>query len=183
VLPAYDRFKSPRRNARCHKILTHQFVDCDYSIWIDGCYRLLVPPEEMVERFLMDHDIAAFKHPHRDCAYDEARDCTEQKLDNPDVIKAQVEAYRLQGFPENFGMVETMVLLRRHSARVETFNNIWWSELCRHSVRDQISFSIAARRAGVRIKQMPNEWEVVNGSTIRAGLVEVKSHLNFDCEP
>src|SRR5258707_7873600 len=55
---AYDQFKSSRRNARIVKLLIHQFVDADYSIWIDGNQLLHRPPEELIERFLADHDVA-----------------------------------------------------------------------------------------------------------------------------
>lgn len=33
------------------------------------------------------------------------------------------------------------VLLVRHNAATRRFNKAWWGELCRHSLRDQLSFN------------------------------------------
>ena len=42
--PAYDRFRSARRNSRAPKILSHQFCDTEYSIWLDGNLALRIDP-------------------------------------------------------------------------------------------------------------------------------------------
>jgi hypothetical protein len=151
-LPAYDRFLSPRRNARIHKILAHQFVDAGYSLWMDGNVALRVPPMRLVEAWLGDCDIATFRHRTRGCTYEEAAACREKGLDDPAVIEDQMGAYRASGLEPGAGLPETSVILRRHSRRVELFNNCWWSELCRHSVRDQLGFMHAARRSGVSVR-------------------------------
>ena len=66
IRKAYSHFKDPRRNSRAPKILSHQFIQDEFSIYIDGNMSLMKPPEELVERYLKDHDIAIFKHPKRD---------------------------------------------------------------------------------------------------------------------
>lgn len=184
VRPAYSHFKSPRRNARIVKLLIHQFADADFSIWIDGNQRLHKPPEELVERFLGDYDLAAFKHPLRDCLYGEAEDCAMKKLDDPGVIEEQARKYKGRGFPPNVGQIESMVVLRRHTALVEQFNNAWWSELCRHSVRDQISFSFAAQRTRIRVNYIPeNQYEWIDGRFLRGRFLERVEHLTPQPEP
>jgi len=52
--PAYDRFRSARRNSRAPKILSHQFCDTEYSIWLDGNVALRVDPVRLVEIWLAD---------------------------------------------------------------------------------------------------------------------------------
>lgn len=142
---------SPRRNARMHKILAHRFVDAPYSVWMDANVALKVPAWRLVDEYLRDADLAVFQHRTRSCTYDEAARCRELGLDAPDIIDAQVRRYRAEGFPSGLGLPETSVLVRRHTPRVREFNELWWRELRRHSVRDQISFMVAATRAGLSV--------------------------------
>jgi hypothetical protein len=53
----------------------------------------------------------------------------------------QYERYRAQGFPDNSGIIpEGGVIARRHHhPRVRAAMEQWWSELLKHSARDQIS--------------------------------------------
>lgn len=148
--PAYDRFHSLRRNSRVHKILAHQYIDAEYSIWIDGNISLRIPAAELISRWLADVDLAVFKHHARDCLYAEAAVCAERGLDSRDLISAQVLKYREEKIRPEQGLGECCVVLRRHTAAVERFNNFWWSEYSRFSVRDQISFMYAVTRSGVR---------------------------------
>lgn len=178
IHPAYDRFKSPRRNSRVPKILAHQFADTEYSIWIDGNTRLLVPPEELVKRYLDGYDFAVFKHPLRNCAYDEAIVCAERGLDDKTVIRDQVVKYEKEGFAKNKGLAECMVLMRRHTPKVEAFNNYWWSEYSRHSVRDQISFMYAVDKAGLRVNFIDEQYRNENGRWLRGDMTELFPHLS-----
>lgn len=149
---AYDRFISPRRNSRFPKIQPHQAVDTDYSLWIDGNVQLIVPAKTIIDDWLSDVDIALCKHHARDCIYDEAAICAQYKLDNPSFIIEQTKKYQREGYGTHRGMGECTVIARKHTAKVEAFNNYWWSEHCRHSVRDQISFMYAADKAGIKVK-------------------------------
>lgn len=155
---AYDRFKDPRRNSRIQKILAHQYVGTYYSIYIDGNIKLLKSPKELIEEHLKDHDLAVWKHPKRDCLYDEAIVCAKRGLDDPETIIEQAKMYEDSGFAKHKGLNECGVILRRHTRKVEEFNNAWWSEYCRHSCRDQISFMYAADKVGLRFKSIDDPW-------------------------
>ncbi len=151
VRAACDLFTDPRRNSRAPKILAHQYLpDYDYSLWIDGSIRLLASPLDLIANFLGDTDIALFRHSLRDCVYEEAAVCTELKLEDAGIIAAQMSRYRGVGHPAHGGLCENGVILRRHSARVEAFNNAWWAEFCRHACRDQLSINYVLGACGVR---------------------------------
>lgn len=147
----YDRFTSPRRNSRIHKILVHQYVDTEYSVWLDANIALRVPAQRLVDEYLKDYDFAVFRHPERDCLYDEAMISAVHYLDDPEVIIEQAKTYEDRFFAKKKGLAECNVIIRRHTPKVEAFNNAWWSEYCRHSVRDQISFMYAADKVGLRV--------------------------------
>lgn len=156
VRRACEIFSDPRRNARAHKILAHQYLpDYEYSLWIDGSIRLLAPVLDLIDRYLERCDIAIFPHAVRDCVYREAEICTELGLDDPAVILAQMTRYQQHGHPTGDGLNESGVILRRHSVCVERFNNDWWSELCRYSCRDQLSLNYVLRKHGISPELFP----------------------------
>ena len=188
VRPVYDRFKSDRRNSRIVKMLPHLYCDTEYSIWIDGSSRLLITPEEIVERFLKEHDIGLFKHPSRDCLYDEAIVCAKWKLDDPEVIIEQVKTYEDKGFAKHKGLCECGFIVRRHTPEVEAFNNAWWAEYCRYSCRDQISFMHAIDSVGIRINAIKIGWTTENlpdgkQRQFKGNVIEMMQHLTDRPEP
>lgn len=139
----------PRRSSRAIKILlpeTHR-----YSLWIDGSVALKTGRlDHLVDRYLSgDTPLAAFRHPSRTCAYQEASVCLSAKLDDPAVIRAQAASYRAAGMPENTGLAELTVVLRDHE-RSTKFSLAWWEEVRTRSCRDQISFPFVAWQTGFR---------------------------------
>lgn len=177
--PAYKRFIDPRRNSRAPKLLSHQYTGSEYSIWIDGNMSLLKPPEELIARYLQDHDMAVFKHPLRDCIYGEAMKCATAGLDDPEIIIEQVSTYEKAGYGKNKGLCECGFILRRHTSKVKEFNNAWWSEYTRHSVRDQISFMYAVDSVGIRVNMINEPWRLSrNGlKALRSDFIEMSPHI------
>ncbi len=140
----HNNFVYPVLNAKIYKILSHQYIDSDISIWIDGNITLLCSPEELVDKFLGDADIGVFKHPVRNCIYkeeEELKKVPKVKQQLP-IIRQQLEHYKASGYPDNNGLYENGVIVRRHSKIIEEFNNAWWAEICRWSYRDQLSFPV-----------------------------------------
>jgi SAM-dependent methyltransferase len=155
-LPRLD----PVRRARRVKILFHRVLqgdDFDYSIWVDGNVDIIgdlrpllsTPPE---------HPIVGFRHPFRDCLYQEGEACIQESRDDPGRIRRQLEGYRAAGYPEHQGLTETNVLIRRHGdPAVMAVMEAWWEEVARHSKRDQLSFCYVMWRAGMTYGTMGNE--------------------------
>ena len=135
-------FKDKRREARKFKILSHKYLkDFKYSIWLDGSYEILDDLNKFVKKWLGKNCIAVKKHPVRNCLYDEARICLKQKLDSRKLIVKQINKYFREGYPKNNGLVESSILIRKHTEDVKSFNERWWREVKKFSRRDQISFN------------------------------------------
>lgn len=176
-IDSYDRFKDNRRNSRIQKILAHQYINTRYSIYVDANIKLLITPEEIIEKYLKDADIAVFKHPNRDCLYDEATTCAVRDLDDPEIIIEQAVAYENSGYAKHKGLFECCIVIRRHTEKVEQLNNAWWAEYCRHSKRDQISFPYAVNKVGIRVNAIPAYFLPTNdGRYIRDGAFEIIPH-------
>jgi hypothetical protein len=127
---------------------------------MDANIKLLVPAERLIDEWMQEHDIAIFKHRIRNCIYEEAKLCADLKLDDPDLIYEQVQNYHALNYPRNMGLAEACVILRRNCTAIENFNNAWWSEYSRYSVRDQISLMVAARKTKISLNLItPTKFE------------------------
>jgi len=142
----------PRRAARYWK--TRGMPRAEYTIWMDGNIQMVVEPDVVVESWLVDNkaDVALFRHPVNDCIYREARQCWKKGKDDRQVIDEQMERYRRKGFPPHFGLGETCVVARRDTPAVRAFNDLWWREIEKGSVRDQLSFDYARWVMGTGIR-------------------------------
>lgn len=180
--PAYDRFKDPRRNSRIHKILPHRYSDADVTIWIDGRLRLLVSPEELVEKYLGDYDMAIYGHITRDCLYKEAMVCAKLRLDDPETIIEQAKYYEDHEFAKGKGLCEGGFIIRRNNERTNAFNEAWWADYCRFSRRDQLSIMPAIEKSGVNVNVLNVGYVQYPDGTARRedNYVEMFSHRHFE---
>lgn len=127
---------SPRRAARKAKTLPHHYTAlADIWIWVDANVRITTDPHDIIT----DSDFSTFKHPVRDCLYEEARICLALRKGKAGNIMRQVEFYREQKMPERYGLFETRVVLRRNTPKIRLLNEYWWANIEKYSVRDQIS--------------------------------------------
>jgi hypothetical protein len=141
----------PWRSIKILKLLPHRvFPNAECSLWIDGNFSVRCDLDELVSTYLRDADVAVHAHPDRDCAYDEALLCMALKRDVPGTMHAQMLRYAFEGFPRHAGLTANGVLLRRHTDAVRALNELWLREVEGGSRRDQLSFTYAAWRLGVR---------------------------------
>src|SRR6185503_6279775 len=96
-----------------------------------------------------------------------------------EIIIEQATTYENAGFGKNKGLCECGFILRRHTTKVKEFNNNWFGEYTRHSVRDQISFPVAVDNTGIRVNVIELPWHLsFDGLTaIRKNVVEMKPHI------
>jgi hypothetical protein len=156
--PSRVKFPNLTLAARWHKMMSHKlFPDCEVSLWVDGCVEIIGKDtvEQMAEKYLIDADVALFKHQARTCIYDEAWECIKKKRGNRDLIYQQIYQYTQDGYLPNQGLAETPVILRRHSEAVKALNEAWWRELSTYSSRDQISFNYLVHKMGIKVRYFP----------------------------
>jgi len=155
------------RKARQLKILPHVFLDefkCDYSIWIDGNITITGNVFDLINLY-GDCGISGFKHPLRNCIYQEAEACIKRDKDDPVIIKKQMDIYKENGFPKDYGLYETNVLIRKHSDKdVIRLMNVWWEEIKKYSKRDQLSFTYVIWRENFNMNSMADDNARANNS-------------------
>lgn len=111
--------------------------------------RLLVPLEELIDKYLGEHDIAFFKHPLRDCIYEEAEVCRQLLLDDVFIMEFQMNKYKKMGYPEHNGLIDGSIILRRHTKKIAELNTEWQRQCTSGSRRDQLSFNFVAWKLGI----------------------------------
>ena len=133
-------FHDPKKQANMYMALSHKYIDADISLYMAGNIILRdMNLKKIAKDLLKNKDIAIYKHPKRNCIYKEAASISNKE--DPKIMKIQMDKYRELGYPENNGLVETGMIIRRHTPEVIAFNNAWFAELCLYSKRSQLSFN------------------------------------------
>ena len=147
-----------RRNAKVFKILPQMFLnEYDVTIYHDGGHFCDMHPKDIVNMYLPnDSDfLAVFKHRWNNCIYKEAQDILKEKRDIPELINKQVEYYRKNKYPEDNGLYELPVLVRKKHTSNDLINLRWWEQICKFSSRDQLSFPVVMWTLGLKPIVMP----------------------------
>jgi hypothetical protein len=147
----------PVRVAKQYKILTHRyFPKAQYFIWNDASQQLLerITPE-LVEELLQGNQIAVHRHPQRKCIFKEAAFCIRKKKDHTRTIRKQMDRYRKEGMPRNYGLIRGGFFIRRNNPETNAFFEKWWEEISNGSRRDQLSFDSCRWKMGIKRHYMP----------------------------
>lgn len=153
ALPFEYLSHDPTRTARFIKTHPHlYFKDYDWAIWIDANLQLAAPAEQLLPDGPRTADFYTWRHPLRNCVYEEADECILRNKDERAVIMDQIESLRTRQFPKQYGLFETSVLVSKMGVNaVEQMYNLWWSEICKWSKRDQISLPFVVRSTGIEV--------------------------------
>lgn len=162
VREIYKKFIRPVSEAKMFKVLPWQFLDYEYSIWMDGSIAIKAKASELIEKFLNRYDIAAFKHPGRDDIYNEYI-ATEivHRYEPAFLCDIERQKYKNEDFPEHNGLYACGILIRRHSEKIKRFCETWWAEISAFTSSDQCSFMYAARKHNLKINEITpgTVWE------------------------
>ncbi|MFL9827946.1 glycosyltransferase domain-containing protein [Rhodoplanes sp. SY1] len=172
----------PRMRAKFFKLLSHEVFPCgrvsdtygkgplagrfyDYLVWIDGSIRVKSPTfvEELVGA-IGRYDWAMFKHPDRDCVYDEVVASRHMAKYANQPLERQVAEYRSDGFPAKAGLMACGVIARRtRSPTLAWIGELWWRENVIWSYQDQLSLPYVLWKTGygydrIDINLWKNDW-------------------------
>jgi len=137
-----------RLKARYYK--THPSEDYEYTVWVDSNAQLKVDPRKLILQ-LGQGDILVHRHKFRKTIKEEAHAVVTLKRVNRGQVGRQVQVYTREGFIKQVPLPETGILVRANNDRVTTFNEMWWDNINRYCVRDQMSFGYCAWKAKLKI--------------------------------
>jgi glycosyltransferase involved in cell wall biosynthesis len=142
----------PRIRAKYFKVLFHYLQELkgyDVLIYIDGSIE--IKSADFVKWCLdnLKGDYLLFKHPERDCIFEEFEASDEcRKYDHEDKI-AQRRDYRMR-YPEHGGLYACGVMVRRPTDQVKQTMQDWWHEILKYTYQDQVSFPIVCQDNGLK---------------------------------
>ena len=164
---AFDKLDNTRNN-RYHKILPHKlFPEYDQSVYLDANINILTPYlfNEIKKR--NEFFLAPFMLEYK-CLYQSAQWMLDRQIDKPQLEK-QLDYYRQQGFPENYGMFENNLLYRKHNLpEVQNLMEHWWKWVSEYCRRDQSSLAFVFWDAHLPIERFSihNVWADYNNYCI-----------------
>jgi len=182
---------NPARQSKGFKHQPHLFLqEYDCSLYIDNTVRLKLSVEKIFEDFDKSHNsISLFTHPDRNCVYLEAEEVARLGFDDPQIIQDQMKFYRETGFPENYGLHATTLLLRSHrDVKLNAAMSDWHKQVLRFSKRDQLSFDVIRYFYQLQVEtiyQDLNENDLMEWPIVRDGKriprdFEVEKYLKFN---
>lgn len=144
------------RKARYIKTHPHLlFPNYEYSIWVDSNFKVVGDLSKYIKYVGKVIPFASNWHPKRNCIYKEVEACILRKKDNNDLLRKQVEYYHTQGFPQEFGLIETNMIIRKHGdKKCIALMEAWWNEMVRWSKRDQLSLPYVIWKQGYTMKDL-----------------------------
>lgn len=155
VRPLARTCASPRLTARWHKLHVQElFPNATISIWLDDTHRPKGCSRDLVQ-WLQDAEIAACPHYSSTSTLDEAFEIIRLQKDEPGRVWRQYRRQMAAGFPDNVGVWETGVLVRKHTPQLQRLNECWWGCVVYGSWRDQLSFPYALWETGLHCSAVP----------------------------
>ena len=98
-------------------------------------------------------NIIAERHPKRIDIYEEGKEVKILRKAKKEIVDKQLQDYKDQGYPKNFGLLEGHFLFRNFgSSKIEVMSCMWFDEINRGSRRDQLSFNYVIWKLGLEVK-------------------------------
>jgi len=175
-----DPVYANRRNAKIYKIIPFAFLpEYDYYFWIDSTHILEKDPNELVEIYLRDADVAVFKHNQRNCIYDEGEFIKQINFDYSNLIDDQLAFYKDMCYPEGNGLYELPVRFQRNNQLTQKMGLMWWEQICMFSSRDQVSFPFVCHQLGVKLSILPGFANTIRGNTLMPQVIITNHKRTF----
>lgn len=143
-----------------------------WIIWQDAAMEVTSPhfaSEVTAAAACVGAPLMAWRHPRRDCVYDEATwsliEAPEKYAPIADELEAQCIAYKAEGYPEHHGLYATGTLVWNMRAgggegapyHAHVLGAEWLAEVERTTIQDQVSLPVVAWRLGMEVATFPED--------------------------
>ena len=119
------------------------FKNYDLSIYMDTTFEIKGELDEFLLRILNPNsNIYILEHPERNSINNELKAVVECDKDSNKSVNSVQEKYNEENFPDDNGLAECCLIIRRHNEiSCKNFMNSWFEEIKLNSHRDQLSFN------------------------------------------
>jgi GT2 family glycosyltransferase len=148
VQEAPSQYTHPRMKAKYFKLFpwaVKHISDSDVSIYIDGSIE--VKSNRFIEYCIkhLDDDFTLFRHPQRNCIYEEIEASKPLKKYQSENLVGQGNSYKKE-HPANWGLWACGVMVRKQSDKIKKLMADWMNEINKWTYQDQISFPVVCKR-------------------------------------
>lgn len=129
------------------------FPDYDYAIYLDSSFIIKHDLFYLLGR-IGTNNIAMFAHPWAKDIYDEANLVIHWKRDSEEKTLNQIQRYKKEGYPKNFGMTTTGIIVSKcNNCHVINLMEAWWDEYSKpeNTKRDQMCLFYVLWKMGFKI--------------------------------
>jgi hypothetical protein len=140
-IPDFARQGNSKDTSRFIKMHPHLlFPEHSASVYVDGNVFPTRAASAYCQQIAAQHVLSIYRHPVRDCLFDEALECERLGLVYVGKIARRLVQYRAAGYLAHAGLLETNVLIRQHhDAQLVRLMALWWREYESGVTRDQLS--------------------------------------------
>jgi hypothetical protein len=139
--------------AKYYKIKTHEIdilQNYDYFIWIDGSIFLRDNFIDNIMKLIKNkYELINFKHSARNNVKDEVDVSIKMKKYDTQNLKEQFGQYINDKFPDNVGLFEKTVFVKKNTGRINKLFDFWWIQNLKYSFQDQISYPYSLWKTGI----------------------------------
>jgi hypothetical protein len=150
-------FSDARMTARILKHLPHILLtQYNSSLWLDARIASDKYSANLIFAKMNKEKFMCFRHPKRNKVFFEALACIKMGHDSAWKIILQYVGYRFDGFSDQYQLIASGVLLRKHlDKNVCLFQEMWLIEIFHKTVRDQLSFNYIASKFELTYAHFP----------------------------
>jgi hypothetical protein len=157
---------APKRFSRYIKALAHRWFPNAVTVYLDANMTLLKHPSQIARQY--QGDFVNFRHQWRNRISEEAEAIIRWKKAKPDAIWHQLATYQADGFDTDKNPQIQLscngVILRRPES--ETLCEMWWDEINRHTLRDQMSIDYCAWKLGKTLGKFKGDLRTTDLVTV-----------------
>jgi hypothetical protein len=144
-----------RMSARHKKTqLSKLHPSSDYFIWIDSYFKINKDPNDLITKYLINHDIAVLPHPERNNIIEEANILLQWKPEQSIGLQEQIDFYYTERYVP-ISLYETGIMIQRNTKKIQLMQDLWWYQLQNYCIRDQISFPYVTWKLGISVNTFP----------------------------
>jgi hypothetical protein len=136
------------------------FKKYDLSIYIDGTFIIKGDLNEFLLRIITPKFFFyTFEHPRRRKIFLEIKSVIKAKKEKKSLGNVIKEKYEKEKFPDNNGLIESCLLIRKHNDKqcIDIMTK-WYNEIKNYSHRDQLSFNYIIWKNHIKIKYIPKRY-------------------------
>lgn len=159
----------PNRAAKTPKMLPWLYTGTSTSIWVDASFTI-TSPNFAKEILVFAAPIAQYKHPWRNCMYEEIAISKKIPKYQGEIgnLDRQLQVAKILEFPTNWGLWATGVIARTHTDQVKKMGFDWLYFNHLYSYQDQTSHPLVCYLNSLRPVELPDTYFSTNWLTYNA---------------